>query len=1062
VPSGGFHLRTPLLSFDLFLSWGSDLTATCVPAERLEAALKEDRAIQRQRLRAIVESRDMREAIFVASPELDAAVENWLTEPESKRGQRVERALVKYFSRAAGRATPFGLFAGTSVGRIGDTTDLILDARDRSVRHSRLDIDYLFALSSAIAQDPTHRDGFTLKPNSSLYERAGQLRFVEVRVAEEKRTYHLVAAETSDALLKTLARARGGASTADLISELVAPDVSTADASGFVSELIDSQILVPDLGLAVTGSEPTRAFAARLSASGSTCAIADALRHVDSALAAIDKEGLGVEPSRYRAIAAALDGLPEKADITRLFQVDLVKQSAAAMVGGAVLEELTAAVDLLHRLLPQTTDSDLAVFKDAFRERYEASEVRLTDVLDEESGIGFPAYRADTSDGSPLLADLPPPPETMPTVVWDARERRLLDRLAFALRSGRSEIELDDSDVGALSHPSPPPLPAAIAVTAQLAAASTAAFARGDFRLLVTAVTGASGATVLGRFCHADPDVLRMVERHLRAEEALLPDAVFAEVVHLPEDRIGNVVLRPVLRDFEIEFMGQSGATSQRRIPVTDLLVSLKGDSLHLRSERLGRRVVPRLTTAHNHSLSGLGVYRFLCALQSDGTAGRIGWSWNPFGGAPFLPRVTHGRLVLGPATWNVTRDELLLLRCDTAASRFEAVQSLRAARGLPRFVVVRDEDNTLPVDLDAALSVESFAHLVKGRDNARLEEMFPAADELCARGPDGRYVHEIVVPLVRSAAPQRETPAVHVAPAVTRSFSPGSEWLYAKLYTGTATADRVLVESVAPLAGRAIASGAADCWFFIRYADPREHVRVRFHGDPDRLRNEVLPPLLAIGSRELASGNVWKVQLETYEREIERYGGPAGIELAEQVFWADSEAVLQIIQLLEPGDAGHDDRWRMCLLGLDTLLSDFGFTLEQKHEMIARARRAYGIEQGEDAALRRALGERHRLVGRGVRSLLSGTLDDDHPLAAGVAVLRERSARMAPIVAQLQARERDGRLSTALDALAHSLLHMHAVRMLRAAARRNEIVLYELLMRFYRTRLSGSIEIAT
>jgi thiopeptide-type bacteriocin biosynthesis protein len=357
---------------------------------------------------------------------------------------------------------------------------------------------------------------------------------------------------------------------------------------------------------------------------------------------------------------------------------------------------------------------------------------------------------------------------------------------------------------------------------------------------------------------------------------------------------------------------------------------------------------------------------------------------------------------------------------------------------------------------------VEAFAHLVKGRDDARIEEMFPAPDELCAHGPDGRYVHEVVVPLVRTAAPKREPLAVRAAPAVARSFPPGSEWLYAKLYTGAATADRVLLDRVAPLAHDALESGAADGWFFLRYADPREHLRVRFHGNPQRLHDELLPPLLGIGSSELTRGGVWKVQLDTYEREIERYGGPAGIELAEQLFQADSDAVLAILQLLEPGDAGNEERWRMCLLGLDTLLSDFGFAIEQKHDIIARTRRAYGIEQREDTALRRALGERHRKVGRDVRSLLARPLDDDHPLGAGVEALRERSERVGPIVAELQARERDGRLSTALDVLVQSVLHMHAVRMFRAAVRRNEIVLYELLLRFYRAQVSRSVKIVT
>ncbi len=65
----------------------------------------------------------------------------------------------------------------------------------------------------------------------------------------------------------------------------------------------------------------------------------------------------------------------------------------------------------------------------------------------------------------------------------------------------------------------------------------------------------------------------------------------------------------------------------------------------------------------------------------------------------------------------------------------------------------------------------------------------------------------------------------------VQRTFPPGSEWLYAKLYTGTATADQILRDVIAPLVAEVLGSGAAERWFFIRYGDPDWHVRLRFHG---------------------------------------------------------------------------------------------------------------------------------------------------------------------------------------------------------------------------------------
>src|SRR5205085_6703154 len=133
-------------------------------------------------------------AIFVASPDLEASLAAWEADPEGERGQRVERALVRYFSRMAGRATPFGLFAGISLGQVGEQTDLLLAGRAGCERHTRLDMDYLFALTAALARDPALRASLRYTPNSSLYRAAGRLRYVQVRVKKDRqRSYHLVA-----------------------------------------------------------------------------------------------------------------------------------------------------------------------------------------------------------------------------------------------------------------------------------------------------------------------------------------------------------------------------------------------------------------------------------------------------------------------------------------------------------------------------------------------------------------------------------------------------------------------------------------------------------------------------------------------------------------------------------------------------------------------------------------------------------------------------------------------------------------------------------------------------
>src|SRR5262245_52690583 len=96
APSGFFALRTPLLPFDELLAWSEGLEATAVgddPA-RLEAALAVDRARLRQRLRQVYTRPEVREALFVASPDLEERLDLWLRDPDGEPGQKIERALV--------------------------------------------------------------------------------------------------------------------------------------------------------------------------------------------------------------------------------------------------------------------------------------------------------------------------------------------------------------------------------------------------------------------------------------------------------------------------------------------------------------------------------------------------------------------------------------------------------------------------------------------------------------------------------------------------------------------------------------------------------------------------------------------------------------------------------------------------------------------------------------------------------------------------------------------------------------------------------------------------------
>ena len=80
-------MRTPLLPFDALAALGDSLAASgTTDPSRLTDALAVDRARLRMRLREVVARPEVREAIFLASPGLEASLCAWERDPEGRRG----------------------------------------------------------------------------------------------------------------------------------------------------------------------------------------------------------------------------------------------------------------------------------------------------------------------------------------------------------------------------------------------------------------------------------------------------------------------------------------------------------------------------------------------------------------------------------------------------------------------------------------------------------------------------------------------------------------------------------------------------------------------------------------------------------------------------------------------------------------------------------------------------------------------------------------------------------------------------------------------------------------
>ena len=291
-PSGFFAFRVPALPMDVLTGWADGVEAPDAADDDLAGALDRDRNRLRERLRSIGRRPEVQGALSVASPDLLGALDS------RPADAGVEAALVRYVTRMASRATPFGLFAACGHGAIADRTAIRLPEPASWGRFTQLDADYLDALVRLRAA--TLADRLTLVPNDSLSLLAGRWRYVESRLDGLDRTHHLVQVAGSSHLQRALDAAGAGATRGQVVQAVAAGGVDEAGAAGFVDRLVAAQVLVPTLTVAITGPPPLDALVADLQALGDEEA-AGVLCQVRDDLAKVDAEGPAAPPARHEA-----------------------------------------------------------------------------------------------------------------------------------------------------------------------------------------------------------------------------------------------------------------------------------------------------------------------------------------------------------------------------------------------------------------------------------------------------------------------------------------------------------------------------------------------------------------------------------------------------------------------------------------------------------------------------------------------------------------------------------------------------------------------------------------
>jgi len=724
-----FIIRTPLLPF----SFLKDL---------------QDNERVLDKIRTIALDPVINEALFVASPEFHNKLKKCLDYKESNLNneERLCQTFYKYLSRMASRCTPFGLFAGCGVGSEGEETNIILSEIQEFDRHTRLDMVYLCNLAQSLEKDQKIKIKLRYFPNTTLYKSGEKLRYIEYRYKRDFRTHHLIEIKNSEFLEMILSEAREGKTVRELEKFLLKEDIPLEQSYEYINNLIDNQIIISELDPTVTGSEFLDRIMNILIPIKPIENVTIILNQTKKKLDLIDKM-IGNSPDLYYEIASDLKQLGVDYNIKYLFQTDLNLKLLRSTIDKSVFNSLKEVTILFNKLTLRNGDSRISQFIEAYLKRYETRECPLLNVLDTETGIGYlQVNRNSGGDISTLIADLVMPYKEVDSMKfrWDKVQEFLFNKYKEANEKQYYEIEITDADV--ISFPVEwSDLPVTFCCLAKLIEGPSKKYPAG--RIFVSGAGGLSASRLLGRFCHGNKEILDFVKEICEFEDKMVHDAITAEIVHLPESRIGNVILRPILRNYEIPFLTSPAVDPEHTISLDDIYISVRNKKIILRSKRLNKVVVPYLSNAHNHLNSTLPVYQFLCDLQTQDKRSSIGFDWGTLRESYyFKPRVLYKNLIISAASWKIRKDDIdAFYRIKDDKELLVAVKEWREKKKMPEQVLLDMSDNALFVTFKNILSIRTLLSSVKKMDSFILEEFLFDPDNAIVKNNDGIFTNELV-----------------------------------------------------------------------------------------------------------------------------------------------------------------------------------------------------------------------------------------------------------------------------------------------------------------------------
>ncbi|MDV2446486.1 hypothetical protein CMU93_03100 [Elizabethkingia anophelis] len=971
-------------------------------------------------------------ALYVASPTLhDEFIK--LDKVSFSQNKKMVNTIIKYITRISTRSTPFGHFAGNMVINNNEKNKVHTVIPNSIISHTRLDSNFYQLFYDKIVDNIGEKENYKLYSNTSIYDFGKKYRYVEYIIDKEsgRRQYFISETDRNEILSLIIKYCKKGASLNNIIETIQKFGYEEAEAKEYIIELVSSQLLVSELTPSSLGSELEIELNNKIS-----IYTPNHLKNFISSIKAIDKKDLTDSYKYFIELQSNLSKeFPGKKD-SSFFHKEINISCENIDLSFEEEKNIKDAIDALQFLGNDLNigETRLSRFVEAYKNRYEDSIQKLTDVLDIEYGIGYGKFlNSGGSNDDPFIKNLSSKAirKNSQNIDLNNKTSFLLEKIKYALRNNIHSIPVDEEIIKNKSY---------------------------DFNNIAPAITlfcefyvdksnqrwihpkGLSNSPnhLLGRFTIGNSKINELAREIANYEDSHYSDFLCVEIDYIPESRLGNVVLRNRIRNNSLSYLG--GVVSN--VDINDLYITLTNGKVNIVTKE-NKNIMPFYSNAFNtHHDSNLPIFEFLSDL-------RMQYEYNSFKNVDinayhiffdYIPRITYKNVIIKKASWYISLngEELLELKQNSISFLERKIKNWN----IPQYVTVGDGDNVLVIDTKQNLSLEILKNeFEKKRSVILTEYLLGSFNSIVQNNNNESFNNEFII--CKKNIANNPTRSLIRTKRIKhkREFLPGSEWLFFKISLGNKKVDILLLKVYSILASY-MKKGFIKSFFYIKYFEKSFQLRLRIKLDENSSHQKMIYDQIC-NFLQIHKNNklIYNFSIDTYNRELTRYGYEK-IDKFENIFYLDS--VLSI-KILKDSMNNNYPIWLYSLEYIYILLNDYFNTMEDGLSYIKLMKDNFDKEFESNKYTTKLINEKYKVYSPLITPLVYNKLQT---------LNREKLNIEQQIVKQFKEISIKNEKNDIYSFL-NSIIHMHIIRVVRNNNRTYEYIIYCFLNKIFATRIA-------